>query len=162
PTTLNADTYMLITQHEVDDPNAPAGFKSIFTKRQCMHCDDPACVSACPVTALKKNPEGPVGYHPEICIGRRYCMLACPFGAISAEWNSLAPKISKCTLCVDRLHPAAPVERNGQALTFPEQRDFISGHSMPACVKQCPADALDFGPREDMLGKARNAIPVAK
>ena len=98
PTTLDADTYMLITHHEIDDPKAPAGFRDIFTKRQCMHCDEPACVSACPVTALKKDVEGPVVYHPEICIGCRYCMWACPFGAISAQWDKLAPEISKCTL----------------------------------------------------------------
>ena len=122
PTTLSQNNYMLITHHEIDDPKAPGGFRDIFTKRQCMHCDDPACVSACPVTALKKSEEGPVVYHPDICIGCRYCMLACPFGAISAEWNSLAPKITKCTLCVDRLHPVAPLERNGQKLSLEDAK----------------------------------------
>src|SRR5436309_2607579 len=158
PTTLDADTYMLITHHEIDDPNAPGGFRNIFTKRQCMHCDEPACVSACPVTALKKDEEGPVVYQPDICIGCRYCMLACPFGAISAEWNSLAPKITKCTLCVDRLHPVAPVERNGQPLSLADAKRFTTAHAVPACVKQCPADALDWGDREEMLGKARARI----
>ncbi|HWE22861.1 MAG TPA: 4Fe-4S dicluster domain-containing protein [Myxococcales bacterium] len=158
PTTLDADTYMLITHHEIEDPKAPAGFRDIYTKRQCMHCDDPACVSACPVTALKKSEEGPVVYHPDICIGCRYCMLACPFGAISAEWNKLAPKISKCTLCVDRLHPIAPAERNGRSLSLQEVKSFTTSMALPACVKQCPADALDFGIREDMLAKAKARI----
>ncbi|MFL5415063.1 MAG: 4Fe-4S dicluster domain-containing protein, partial [Myxococcales bacterium] len=158
PTTLSANTYMLITHHEVDDPKAPGGFRDIFTKRQCMHCDEPACASACPVTALKKSDKGPVVYDPAICIGCRYCMWACPFGAISAEWDSLAPKISKCTLCVDRLHPVAPLERNGQPLSLEQQRDFNRAHATPACVKQCPADALDFGDRDEMLKKARDRI----
>src|SRR5512139_3803500 len=60
PPTLSAKTYMLITHHEVDAPKAPGGFLNVFTKRQCMHCDDPACVSACPVTALRKTKQGPV------------------------------------------------------------------------------------------------------
>jgi len=158
PTTLDADTYMLITHHEIDDPKAPAGFRDIFTKRQCMHCDEPACVSACPVTALKKDVEGPVVYHPEICIGCRYCMWACPFGAISAQWDKLAPEISKCTLCVDRLHPVAPLELNGKPLTPFDQKRYLDQVAMPACVKACPADALDFGDREEMLKKARGRI----
>ena len=98
---------MLLTHHEIDDPNAPAGFHTVFVKRQCMHCDEPACVSACPVSALEKTAEGPVVYDANKCIGCRYCMLACPFGAISSDWSSLAPKVSKCTLCADRL----PVRR---------------------------------------------------
>src|SRR5215470_5159826 len=158
PTTLDADTYMLITHHEVEDPRLPGGFRDIYTKRQCMHCDEPACVSACPVTALKKTEAGPVVYHPEICIGCRYCMWACPFGAISAEWDKLAPKISKCTLCADRLEPVPPLERNGQKLTLADAKRFITGNALPACVKQCPADALDFGPKEEMLAKAKGRI----
>ena len=72
--------------------------------------------------------------------------------------NSLAPKITKCTLCVDRLHPVAPVERNGQPLSLADAKRFTTAHAVPACVKQCPADALDWGDREEMLGKARARI----
>jgi formate dehydrogenase iron-sulfur subunit len=162
PTTLDAYTYMLITHHEVEDPKAPAGFRDIYTKRQCMHCDEPACVSACPVTALKKSEEGPVVYHPEICIGCRYCMWACPFGAISAQWDKLAPEISKCTLCVDRLHSVAPLELNGKPLTPFDQKRYLDAVAMPACVKSCPADALDFGDREEMLKKAKGRIADGK
>ena len=158
PTTLDANTYMLITHHEVEDPKLPAGFRDIYTKRQCMHCDDPACVSACPVTALKKSDAGPVVYQPEICIGCRYCMWACPFGAISAQWDKLAPEISKCTLCVDRLHPALPTERNGKPMSLFEAKSYTDSVALPACVKSCPADALDFGQREDMLQKAKDRI----
>jgi formate dehydrogenase iron-sulfur subunit len=162
PTTLSAKTYMLISHHEVDDPSAPAGFRMIFTKRQCMHCDEPACVSACPVTALRKTKAGPVVYDKDKCIGCRYCMWACPFGAIGSEWESLSPKIQKCTLCADRLDPEPPVERNGRPLSEDERRRFKATHGMPACVKACPADALDFGLREDMLAKAKGRIRDGK
>jgi formate dehydrogenase iron-sulfur subunit len=158
PPRLNSQTYMLLTHHEIDDPHAPAGFQTVFVKQQCMHCDEPACASACPVTALEKTPEGPVVYDASKCIGCRYCMLACPFGAISSDWKSLAPKISKCTLCSDRLPFDAPSERNGEQLSADEHRRSVAGHSMPACVQTCPADALDFGDRDEMLAKARARI----
>ena len=162
PTTLSGKTYMLITHHEVDDATAPGGFRTVFTKRQCMHCDEPACASACPVTALHKTKAGPVVYDEAKCIGCRYCMWACPFGAIGTEWDSLAPKIQKCTLCADRLDPVPPVERNGQKLSPDEAKRFVAGHALPACVKQCPADALDFGIRENMLAKAKGRIAAGK
>ncbi len=161
PPRLSSETYMLLTHHEIDDPNAPAGFQTVFVKRQCMHCDEPACVSACPVSALEKTEEGPVVYDANKCIGCRYCMLACPFGAISSDWSSLAPKVSKCTLCNDRLPFHAPTERNGVVLSAEELERSVAGHSMPACVQACPADALDFGDRDEMLAKARARIAAS-
>jgi formate dehydrogenase iron-sulfur subunit len=160
PPTISANTFMIITQHEVDAPETSAGFRHVFTKRQCMHCDHPACVSACPVTALAKTTAGPVVYDADKCIGCRYCMWACPFGAINAEWDSLAPKIQKCTLCNDRLDAAlaVPLARNGTPLTTAEERRFRRDHAVPACVKQCPADALHFGDREEMLQLGRGRI----
>ena len=158
PPRLSSQTYMLLTHHEIDDPGAPGGFQTVFVKRQCMHCDEPACVSACPVSALEKTAEGPVVYDADKCIGCRYCMLACPFGAISSDWSSLKPKVSKCTLCSDRLPFDQPTERNGVALSAEEIELSTAGHSMPACVQACPADALDFGPKEEMLAKARDRI----
>jgi formate dehydrogenase iron-sulfur subunit len=164
PATLSGKTYMVLTHHEVDEPRAPGGFLNIFTKRQCMHCDEPACASACPVTALMKTTQGAVVYHPDRCIGCRYCMWACPFGAIGTEWDSLAPRISKCTFCADRVEPSVPLERNGQALSDAERTRFAAAHATPACVKACPADALHFGDRDEMLrlGKSRIAAGNGK
>jgi formate dehydrogenase iron-sulfur subunit len=162
PERLSSNTYMLLTHHEIEDPMAPAGFRTVFTKRQCMHCNEPACASACPVTALEKTEQGPVVYDPNKCIGCRYCMLACPFGAISSEWDSLAPKISKCTLCADRLPIEMPSERNGEHLTDEEVKHSSAKHSLPACVKTCPADALHFGDRDEMLEIAKGRIARGK
>jgi len=162
PPRLSSQTYMLLTHHELDNPEAPGGFQTVFVKQQCMHCDEPACVSACPVTALEKTAEGPVVYDSDKCIGCRYCMLACPFGAISSDWKSLAPKVSKCTLCNDRLPFDSPTERNGVELTAEERKLSVAGHSMPACVQACPADALDFGDKDEMLAKARARIADGK
>ena len=85
--------------------------------QRCLHCLEPACVSACPTTALFRQDDGPVLYDEDKCIGCRYCMLACPWDVPTAEWNSHAPKIYKCTHCADRVAQPVPVAFNGQALS---------------------------------------------
>ncbi|HKJ92948.1 MAG TPA: 4Fe-4S dicluster domain-containing protein, partial [Longimicrobiales bacterium] len=96
-----------------------------FVKQQCRHCLEPACVSACLVGAMQKTPEGPVIYDSELCMGCRYCMVACPYGVPRYEWDEAVPHVRKCTLCYPRL-------KEGKE---------------PACVEACPHDALLFGPR---------------
>jgi formate dehydrogenase iron-sulfur subunit len=106
-------------------------------KRQCMHCLEPACVSVCPVAALEKTATGPVVYHETNCIGCRYCILACPFGAPKYEWdNALMPRVGKCDFCVDRQAAGRP----------------------PACVAACPTGTLKFGKRVDLLQEARERL----
>jgi formate dehydrogenase iron-sulfur subunit len=107
-----------------------------FAKRQCMHCQFPACVNACPVGALEKTANGPVVYNEHKCIGCRYCMVACPFGVPNFEWEDPTPWIRKCDFCAGRL-------AEGQE---------------PACVSACPMGALKFGEREDLLTQARERI----
>src|SRR5512139_3093109 len=53
---------------------------------RCMHCEYPACASACPVAALRKIDSGPVVYDEKKCIGCRYCMTACPFNVPELNW----------------------------------------------------------------------------
>ncbi len=72
-------------------------------KLQCMHCDHPACVSACIVGAITKNENGAVVWDTDKCIGCRYCMVACPFQIPAFEYHkALDPKIVKCDFCIDR------------------------------------------------------------
>jgi formate dehydrogenase iron-sulfur subunit len=158
PAALSADTLTLITSHEIPDENAPGGLLYLFTMQRCLHCLEPACVSACPTTALSRLPDGPVSYDADKCIGCRYCMWACPWGVPAAEWDSLAPKIKKCTHCADRAEQPAPPTRNGQALTDEDIRDYEKTMVVPACVKACPADALTFGNRDDILEEAHRRI----
>ena len=136
PVTLSAKTLTVVTYKEVADTKAPGGLKYVFAKRQCMHCEDPACASACPSTAMRKSKEGPVTYDSSKCIGCRYCMLACPFGVPTAQWDTLAPKIRKCTMCSDRVAVGAS----------------------PACAKACPAGAITWGEREQLLALAQKRI----
>ncbi len=105
----------------------------------CMHCNAPECLSACPVGAYSKRPDGPVEYDPTKCIGCRYCMNACPFGVPHFDYDKGLVEgafIDKCTMCPQRVD-------NGQE---------------PACVATCPTDALVFGERADLIKEAHDRI----
>ena len=108
----------------------------VFVKRQCMHCVQPACASACLTKAMKKTDEGPVIWRGNKCMGCRFCMVSCPFDMPKFEYASANPKIQKCKMCWERL-------KEGQ---------------LPACVENCPAEALTFGKRSEMISEARKRI----
>jgi formate dehydrogenase iron-sulfur subunit len=158
PATLSANTLTLITFHELPNESAPGGLDYLFTMRRCLHCLEPACASACPTTALESQPDGPVSYDPDKCIGCRYCVWACPWSVPTAEWDSLAPKIQKCTHCADRADQPVPEARNGVALNQEESQQYRENIVTPACVKACPADALRFGERSELLQEGKNRI----
>src|SRR3954471_4349949 len=158
PARLSAKTYTLISFHEMLNDKAAGGVDYAFAMRRCLHCLEPACASACPTQALFRQPDGPVTYNADRCIGCRYCVWACPWGVPTAEWDSLAPKIHKCTHCADRCDQPLPEARNGIALTAGESVRFTDSVQVPACVKACPADALKYGTRDQMLEEARRRI----
>ena len=158
PATLTAKTYTLISFHEMEDEKKPGGVAAAYVMRRCLHCLDPGCVSACPTTALSRDPDGPVSYDAGKCIGCRYCMLACPWDVPTAQWDKLAPKIEKCTHCADRTSQPLPTARNGQPLSEAERKLYQETIAVPACVKACPADALRYGTRDEMLTLARQRI----
>ena len=133
PYRLSAYTWTLVQMREVEHEGR---LYWTFLKRQCMHCLHPACVSACPVGAMHKLPEGPVLYNDARCIGCRYCMTACPFRIPRFEWDKAVGYIRKCHFCYDRL-------AEGLA---------------PACVKTCPSGALQFGEREEMIALAEQRL----
>jgi len=118
-------------------PNPEDPEKPIYVKRQCMHCNEPACASACLVKAFTKTPEGAVIYNKDICIGCRYCMIACPFNIPAYDYfNPLTPQVRKCTLCYDR----------------------ITDGKIPACAEICPNEAITFGKRNDLIPLAYEKI----
>ena len=158
PAALSAKTLTLISSHEIPNDKAPGGLNYLFAMRRCLHCLEPACVSGCPTTALYRQPDGPVSYNADKCIGCRYCMWACPWGVPTAEWDSLAPKINKCTHCADRCDQPAPTMRNGATLSEEHRTEHLQKMTIPACVKACPSDALRFGTREEMLDEAHRRM----
>ena len=137
PPRLSGRTWLTMRFREVERNGDVVDWA--FGRWSCMHCLHPACVSACPVGALYKTPEGPVLWDPERCIGCRYCMTACPFDVPTFEWDKglfEGARIRKCTFCVDRL---------GAGLK-------------PACVKSCPTGALEFGDRDQLIARAEERI----
>lgn len=130
PLPLSANTWTLVTFKETETRDR------VFAKRQCMHCLHPACVSACPVSALERNEYGAVVYDADRCIGCRYCMMACPFGIPKIEWDKPIPLIRKCTFCADR------------------QEEGLE----PACAAACPTGALLFGDRAALITEAQARI----
>ncbi|HMY35845.1 MAG TPA: 4Fe-4S dicluster domain-containing protein [bacterium] len=108
-----------------------------FVKFQCMHCDEPACVSACIVGAFHKEEKGSVLWDTDKCIGCRYCMVACPFQVPAFEYEkAFRPDIIKCDFCKQRTDKG---ER-------------------PACVAECPVEAMIFGTRAELLQIAKDRI----
>lgn len=135
PRKLDSETYSFVDVREVVTKNGAS--EQRFVKRQCMHCLDAACVSACPAAAMHKTELGPVEWRGNRCLGCRYCMMGCPFGVPRFEWNEgLDPKISKCWMCYERLE-------EGQK---------------PACVEACPTGAIRFGQRKQLLAQAHALI----
>ena len=130
----NAANYTVIDR---PGPMGPDGHP-IYVKKQCMHCNEPACASACLVAAFTKTPEGPVVYNVDLCIGCRYCMIACPFYAPAYSYDDpFTPAVIKCTMCFERI---------------------TAGDEIPACAKQCPEGAITFGKRSDLIELAREKI----
>ena len=106
-----------------------------FRPVRCMHCLDAPCVKVCPTGALYKHELGFTAYDESLCNGCGYCTQFCPFDVPRLKETTILGKgkSSKCTFCQDRV-PAGQV---------------------PACAKTCPPGAIQFGEREDLLGKAQ-------
>jgi tetrathionate reductase subunit B len=115
----------------------------------CQHCAEPPCVDVCPTGASFKRADGIVLVDKHICIGCRYCMMACPYKARSLVHENLTGQrpdvprgkgtVESCTLCVQR------VDRGGT----------------PACVEACAATgngAMIFGDLNDPASEIAQRI----
>jgi formate dehydrogenase iron-sulfur subunit len=139
---LSCKTYTVVEYHNTNEGGVAANW--VFVKRQCMHCEHPACESACPVGAFRKTDLGAVVYDSYKCMGCRYCMMACPFNVPTYEWDKPVPYVRKCTFCFDRISKA--------------QGEGTREERMPACVAICPVQALLFGTREEVLAEAKRRL----
>ncbi len=140
PLALDPQTWTRIKFTEYDDPER---FQWLFLKEGCMHCGDAACVEVCPTGAMKKGPYGIITFDRGLCNGCGYCSQFCPFEIPKMEVINRftgEAKSSKCVFCQDRT-------TNGLK---------------PACVKTCPAGALDWGAREAMISKAEERVTLLK
>ncbi len=127
--TTHTDAWTAVNRFKANDG-------PIHVKRQCMHCNQAACVSACLVKAMQKEMTGPVSYTASRCMGCRYCMVSCPFDVPRYEYDSITPRVQKCTFCANR-------QKEGKR---------------PACVDACPVEALTFGSRRQIVKIAKGRI----
>ena len=95
----------------------------------CNHCENPTCVSACPVGAMYKAEDGTVLHDAEMCVGCQACVKACPYSV--QQFVASVTKVAKCDSC-------AALRAKGQN---------------PVCVDACPSRALDFGEKDELIAK---------
>ena len=127
------EAYTVVNKYEQKD-GLP-----VYRKIQCMHCLEPSCASACFVSAFSKQPSGAVTYDESVCVGCRYCMIACPLEIPTYTYNDpITPKVIKCDLC----------DANMKAGKI----------STPGCVNSCPKEALVYGERDELIKIARNRL----
>lgn len=132
---LNGDTRLLI---EFRETASDKGVDWAFSRRACFHCTDPACMDVCPVGAISKLENGTVKLDSSKCVGCKYCTAACPFSVPKYRENFGVS--NKCTLCDDR----------------------VAEGRKPSCVKTCPAAALKFGPRDEMIAAGTSRVAELK
>jgi formate dehydrogenase beta subunit len=134
--TLHPELWNLIrfNEHDYD-----GGIVWLMRKDQCMHCDEPGCLAACPAPgAIVQYSNGIVDVNPDQCIGCGYCETGCPFDV--PRFHQTTGKMAKCTLCVDR----------------------VSVGLEPACIKACPTGCLHFGTKDDMVAMGNTRVAQLK
>lgn len=105
----------------------------LMRKDQCMHCEEPGCLIACPSDgAIVQYANGIVDFQQDQCIGCGYCLAGCPFNI--PKFSPTSHKVFKCTLCADR----------------------VSEGLEPACIKACPTGCLHFGTKVEMTELGEN------
>ncbi|WP_048600440.1 DMSO/selenate family reductase complex B subunit [Rubeoparvulum massiliense] len=107
-------------------PNVGAYYISI----SCNHCTDPKCVENCPTGAMyKREEDGVVLVNPDVCVGCRYCTMACPYGA--PQFIEELGQVRKCNFCLE----------------------LIANGEQPACVGACPTRCIHYGPIDELREK---------
>lgn len=110
----------------------------------CQHCENPACLKACPTGATYKDEMGRVEIDYDKCIGCRMCMAACPYNARSFNWAEPA-------FVPDFAYGDGQVERRerGVAEKCTLCKERTDDGDEPLCVRCCPGDARIFGDLDD-------------
>jgi molybdopterin-containing oxidoreductase family iron-sulfur binding subunit len=125
---------------------------------QCQQCENPACVRACPTKATWKEPDGIVVIDYNWCIGCRYCMAACPYGARHFNWGK--PNRAKEDYNPETHYLGNRPRYKGvvEKCTFCIQRTRENPGRYPACVEICPVGARKFGNLLDPASEIRYCI----
>ncbi len=114
--------------------------KASYVFMNCFHCENPWCVEVCPTDAMqKREKDGIVFVEPDLCVGCKTCITACPWGA--PQWNPEEKKVVKCDFCMDR----------------------VDQGKKPACVTVCTTACLHFNKGEEtpQIRRERHARQVS-
>jgi Fe-S-cluster-containing dehydrogenase component len=153
---LDRGTMELEQSEHYYDPKAVPVPGKFYLPVQCMQCDNPPCVKACPTQATWKEADGIVVIDYDWCIGCRYCMTACPYWARHFNWT--APQIPPGQMNPDtnylgnRPRPQGVVEK----CHFCTQRTRKG--RQPACQEACPTGARVFGNLMDPHSEIRYVL----
>lgn len=107
----------------------------VFLSLACNHCEDPACLKACPAKAYKILENGIVYHDQEACIGCKMCIMACPYQVPCFDKET--GKVRKCDMCMDKMEKGEE----------------------PVCVRSCVMDALSIIDVEEEGGKYADTVP---
>ena len=132
-------------------PHLPRTVQHMQLPILCNHCANPPCVRVCPTKATFKRPDGIVVMDYHRCIGCRFCMAACPYGARSMNYRDPRPFIKK-------MNSDYPTRTKGvvEKCNFCEER-LVRG-LLPACVLACKEKALVFGDLENPRSTVRRLL----
>jgi molybdopterin-containing oxidoreductase family iron-sulfur binding subunit len=132
-----------------------------FLPRPCMHCDDPPCTDVCPVGATYKRPDGIIEINYDKCIGCRYCIPACPYGARTFDWGEnwtddtpvFEPYESAPPLEYGQRWPKRTPGSNTSPIGNVRKCHFclhrLNAGMLPACTTTCVGAATYFGDMND-------------
>ncbi len=131
---------------------------------QCQHCDQPACVTVCPVDATFKRKDGIVLIDNERCIGCRFCMAACPYSTRVFNWND--PDQGEIVL-ENEYEPTPDYCGKPSIKGTVDKCDFcphqIVKNELPFCVTACPNGVFYFGDKyEDTVTNGDETLRLSK
>lgn len=133
--------------------------------RPCMQCDEPPCVTVCPVNATYKGDDGIVVIDADRCIGCRYCIAACPYGARSFDFGDTYAEEMQGANAVQA--PEYGVDRGARGVNTPPvgtvRKCTFCTHRLergeePACCETCIGDARHFGDLNDPESKVSKLV----
>lgn len=114
-----------------------------YMPKLCQHCDNPPCVSVCPVDATFKRQDGIVLIDNERCIGCRFCVAACPYSARIFHWSE--PKVSEANVGKPYDVELNVPQRKGTISKCLFSADELREGELPYCVSSCPNGVYYFG-----------------
>ncbi len=143
---LGADTWRHVAFIELLRPaTGGSDVRWLMSSDVCKHCTHAACLDVCPTGSLFCTEFGSIVVQEEICNGCGYCIPACPYGVIDQRRGP---------------RPGAPGKHDGRAWKCTLCYDRLAAGLMPACATACPTESIQYGPLDELRGRAADRVAV--